>query len=41
MQNKGQVIIHIEGKYGSEPLTPENYDIALMRDVLEYASAGS
>lgn len=39
MQNKGQVIIHIEGKYGAEPLTPDNYDITLMRDVLEYAMA--
>lgn len=39
MQNKGQVIIHIEGKYGAEPLTPDNYDITLMRDVLEYATA--
>lgn len=37
MQNTGQVIIHIEGKYGAEPLTPENYDITLLRDVLEYA----
>lgn len=39
MQNQGQVIIHIDGKYGAEPLTPDNYDITLMRDVLEYASA--
>lgn len=37
MQNKGQIIIHIEGKYGAEPLSPENYDITLLRDVLEYA----
>lgn len=37
MQNNGQVIIHIEGKYGAEPLTPENYDITLMREVLDYA----
>lgn len=37
MQNKGQVIIHVEGKYGAEPLTPDNYDISLMRDVLDYA----
>ena len=37
MQNKGQVIIHVDGKYGAEPLTPENYDIVLMRDVLDYA----
>ena len=39
MQNQGQVVIHIEGKYGVEPLTPDNYDISLMRDVLEYATA--
>lgn len=39
MQNQGQVIIHIDGKYGAELLTPDNYDITLMRDVLEYASA--
>ena len=37
MQNSGQVIIHIEGKYGAEPLTPDNYDITLMREVLDYA----
>lgn len=37
MQSNGQVIIHIEGKYGAEPLTPENYDITLMREVLDYA----
>ena len=36
-QNKGQVTIHIEGKYGGETLTPENYDITLMQSVLEYA----
>lgn len=29
MQNQGQVIIHIDGKYGAEPLTPDNYDITL------------
>ena len=39
MQNKGQVTIHIEGRYGSEMLTPENYDITLMQSVLEYAVA--
>ena len=39
MQNKGQVTIHIDGKYGGEPLTPENYDITLMQNVLEYAIA--
>lgn len=39
MQNKGQVTIHIEGKYGAEALTPENYDITLMQSVLEYAIA--
>lgn len=39
MQNQGQVIIHVEGKYGAEPLTPDNYDISLVRDLLEYASA--
>ena len=39
MQNKGQVTIHIEGKYGAEKLTPENYDITLMQSVLEYAIA--
>ena len=38
MENTGQVVIHLEGKYGEEPLTPSNYDILLMRDVLEYAS---
>lgn len=37
MDNKGQVIIHIEGKHGLEPLTPENYDITLMQSVLGYA----
>lgn len=39
LQNKGQVTIHIDGKYGGEPLTPENYDVALMQNVLEYAIA--
>ena len=39
MENTGQVVIHLEGKYGEEPLTPRNYDISLMRDVLDYASA--
>lgn len=39
MQNKGQVTIHIEGRYGSEMLTPENYDITLMQSVLEHAVA--
>ena len=39
MQNKGQVIIHLAGKYGAEALTPENYDITLMQSVLEYAVA--
>lgn len=39
MQNKGQVTIHIEGKYGGEALSPENYDITLMQSVLEYAIA--
>ena len=38
-KNKGQVTIHIEGKYGAEALTPENYDITLMQSVLEYAIA--
>jgi hypothetical protein len=37
MDNKGQVIIHIEGKHGAVPLTPENYDITLMQSVLGYA----
>lgn len=39
LQNKGQVTIHIDGKYGGEPLTPENYDITLMQTVLEHAIA--
>ena len=39
MQNKGQVTIHIEGKYGAEKLTPEDYDITLMQSVLEYVIA--
>ena len=39
MENKGQVTIHIEGSYGSEPLTPDNYDITLMQNVLGYAIA--
>lgn len=38
MENQGEIIIHLEGKYGAEPLTPVNYDILLMRDVLAYAS---
>ena len=37
MENKGQIIIHIEGNYGQEPLAPDNYDITLMRDVLNCA----
>lgn len=37
MENKGQVVIHIEGKYGAEPLSPNNYDITLMQSVLGYA----
>lgn len=37
MDSKGQVIIHIEGKHGLEPLTPDNYDITLMQNVLGYA----
>lgn len=36
-QNKGQVTIHIEGQYGAEKLTPDNYDITLMQSVLGYA----
>lgn len=39
MQNKGQVSIHIEGKFGADILSPENYDITLMQTVLEYAIA--
>lgn len=39
LQNKGQVTIHIEGQYGAEKLTPDNYDITLMQSVLEYAIA--
>ena len=39
MQNKGQVTFHIEGKYGAEILTPENYDITLMQSVLGFAIA--
>lgn len=39
MKNTGQIVIHLEGKYGAEPLTPDNYDISLVRDVLEHASA--
>ncbi len=39
IQNKGQVTIHIEGQYGAENLTPDNYDITLMQSVLEYAIA--
>lgn len=38
MESQGQIIIHIEGKYGAEKLTPSNYDVTLMRTVLEYAS---
>ncbi len=36
-ENKGQVTIHIEGKYGADRLTPENYDITLMQTVLGFA----
>jgi hypothetical protein len=36
MDNKGQVIVHIEGKHGAVPLTPENYDITLMQSVLGF-----
>ena len=37
IQNKGQVMIHIEGKSGAENLSPENYDITLMQTVLGFA----
>lgn len=37
IQKKGQVTIHIEGKYGAEALSPENYDVTLMQSVLGYA----
>ena len=39
MENRGKVTIHIEGKYGAEALTPENYDITLVQSVLEYVIA--
>lgn len=39
MENKGQVTIHIEGRFGSDPLTPDNYDVTLMQNVLGYAIA--
>ena len=39
MIEKGQVTIHIEGKYGSEKLSPNNYDVTLMQSVLGYAIA--
>lgn len=37
LENKGQVTIRIEGKYGADNLSPENYDITLMQTVLGFA----
>ena len=34
MENKGYIAIHIEGKKGQLPLTPDNYDISELRVIL-------
>jgi hypothetical protein len=36
-KNQGQIIIHLEGNYSGKSLTPDNYDITLMQNVLKYA----
>jgi len=37
MENKGYIEIHIEGRKGQLPLTPETYDISELRGLLDHA----
>lgn len=34
MANEGQFIVHIEGKHGSIPISPDNFDITMLYEIL-------
>lgn len=34
MNNEGEFVVHIEGKKGNLPLSPANFDISMLRDIL-------
>jgi len=36
MINEGQFIVHIEGKKGCVPLSPDNFDITMLHEILGY-----